>query len=194
MNLNINPELMREIMEGGVVRVGRNQIYSPRQKRMFHGMFEIKIKHANGDVEPVEIADNIVVNEGLNHILDVVLHAATQITTWYVGIFEGNYTPVSTDVGTNIATNSTESTAYTEGTRQEYVEAAPSSQSITNSASPATFSINATKTIYGAFLISNSTKGGATGTLLAAARFATSRAVVSSDQILVTYTITAADA
>lgn len=139
-------------------------------------------------------SENIVVNEGLNHILDVVLHASTQAATWYVGLFEGNYTPVATDTAANITANSTECTAYDETNRVTWVEAAASSQSITNSANKATFTINATKTIYGAFLISDNTKSGTSGTLLAASKFAASRSVVATDVLLVTYTISAASA
>ena len=54
--------------------------------------------------------------------------------------------------------------------------------------------MNASITVYGAFLVSTSTKSGTTGTLLAASRFTSARAVVSSDQLLITYTLTAADA
>jgi hypothetical protein len=50
---------------------------------------------------------------------------------------------------------------------------------------------NATKTIYGAFLISNNTKGGTSGTLFSAARFSSSKSVESTDELLLTYTFTA---
>jgi phage baseplate assembly protein gpV len=85
---------------------------------------------------------------------------------------------------------STECTAYASGTRPTYDEAASASQVTTNAASRASFVFNATKTIYGGFLISNSTKGGTTGTLFAAAQFATSKAVVSGDELLLTYAFT----
>lgn len=134
---------------------------------------------------------NLVVNEGLNSLLGVYFHGDTQITTWYIGVFEGNYTPVATVTAATITAASTESTAYDESVRQTYDEAAASSQSITNSASKATFTFNATKTIYGAFLVSVSTKSGTTGTLFSAAKFSTSKAVVDDDQLLLTYTFTA---
>lgn len=134
---------------------------------------------------------NLVVNEGLNATLNIMFNAATQITTWYVGLFEGNYTPVATVTAATIASASTETTAYTESVRQTYNEAAASSQSITNSANKATFTFNATKTIYGAFLISDSTKSGTSGTLFSAARFSSSKNVESGDQLLLTYTLTA---
>ena len=134
---------------------------------------------------------NLVVNEGLNALLDIMFHGSTQITTWYMGVFEGNYTPVATVTAATIASASTECTAYASATRPEYVEAAASSQSITNSANRASFVFNATKTIYGAFLVSTSTKSGTSGTLFSAARFSTSKSVENLDELLLTYTFTA---
>lgn len=133
---------------------------------------------------------NLVVNEGLNSILNVYFGGSTQISTWYLGIFEGNYTPVASVTAATIASAATETTAYNSATRPEYTEAAAASQSITNSANRASFVFNATKTIYGAFLISNSTKGGTTGTLFSASRFATAKSVESGDELLLTYTFT----
>lgn len=134
---------------------------------------------------------NLVTNEGLNHSNDVLLHGTTQVATWYLGLFEGNYTPVATVTAATITSASTECTAYTSSTRVEYVEAASSSQVTTNAASRASFVFNATKTIYGGFLVSSSTKSGTGGTLLAVVRFATAKAVESGDEMLLTYAHTA---
>lgn len=135
---------------------------------------------------------NLVVNEGLNALLDIMFHGTTQVATWYLAPFEGNYTPVATVTAATITAASTECTAYNEAARVEFVEAAAASQVTTNSASKATFTFNATKTIYGAFLASASAKSATTGTLFAAARFSASKAVVSGDQLLLTYSFTAA--
>jgi hypothetical protein len=134
---------------------------------------------------------NLVTNEGLNSLLDIYFNGGTQITTWYIGLFEGNYTPVATVTAATITAASTECTAYDEATRQAFDEAAAASQSITNSASKATFTFNATKTIYGAFLVSASAKSATSGTLFSAARFGSSKSVVDDDQLLLTYTFTA---
>lgn len=134
---------------------------------------------------------NLIVNEGLNHILDVQFNGGTQIGTWYIAPFEGNYTPVAGVTAATITAASTECTAYDEATRVEYNEADPASQSVTNSASKATFTFNATKTIYGAFLISAAAKSATSGVLFSAARFSASKSVVDNDQLLVTYTINA---
>lgn len=145
----------------------------------------------NGEVIDRFETPNLVVNEGLDHVLNTVFHSGTQVGTWYLGLFEGNYTPIATATAANIASASTESTAYDEAQRQEYNEAAASAQSITNSANKATFTMSATKNIYGAFLISNATKGGTSGVLFSAARFGAPKAVVDDDQLLLTYTFNA---
>lgn len=157
------------------------------------GVFELELIR-DGKVIDKWQDHNLVVNEGLNDLLQVYLGNGTQKATWYVGLFEGNYTPLATDTAANIASNATESSAYVEATRPEWVEAAASAQQITNTANKATFTINATKTIYGAFLVSSNTKGGTAGVLFAATRFASSRSVIASDQLLVTYTVQAASA
>jgi hypothetical protein len=65
---------------------------------------------------------------------------------------------------------------------------------VTNSASPAVFNINGTTTVGGAFLTSENTKGGTTGTLFSAADFGSpgDRSVVNSDTLSVTYTFSLA--
>lgn len=145
----------------------------------------------NGEIIEEFEDPNLVVNEGLNSLLNVYMYSATQITSWYIGVFEGNYTPVATVTAATITSASTESTAYTSLTRVAYTPAAASSQSITNSASRASFVFNATKTIYGAFLVSASAKSATTGTLFSAARFASSKNVESGDELLLTYAFTA---
>jgi len=134
---------------------------------------------------------NLVVNQGLNALLDIMFHGSAQISTWYLGVFEGNYTPVASVTASTIAGDSTESMAYDEASRPAFDEAAASGQSITNSASRATFTFNASKTIYGAFLISDSVKSGTAGTLFSAARFSSTKNVVAGDQLLLAYTFSA---
>jgi hypothetical protein len=87
----------------------------------------------------------------------------------------------------------TEVTAYSQATRPVATFAAASLADpsvITNSASPAVYSINGTTTVGGAFLTTDNTKGGTTGTLFSAADFASpgDRSVVSGDTLTVTYT------
>lgn len=162
----------------------------PSAKLAVGGFFHVEHFRENELIDEFN-TENLVVNEGLDHVLNTVLHAGGQITTWYLGLFEGNYTPTSALTAATVTASSTESTAYDETTRQEYVEAASSGQSVTNAASKATFTMNATKNIYGAFLVSASAKSATTGTLMSAARFSAAKAVVAADQLLLTYTFAA---
>lgn len=179
-------------MENGY-EVSKGGILMPSHKLLVGGKYHGQIIREGKVIDEWE-DDNLVVDEGLNALLDIMFHGSTPVTTWYLGLFEGNYTPVNGVTAATITAASTECTAYASATRPEYVEAAASAQSITNSASRASFVFNATKTIYGAFLVSNSTKSATSGTLFSAARFATSKSVVSSDELLLTYTFNALSA
>lgn len=151
----------------------------------------------NGEVIHEEAVPNIVVNEGLDYILDAALSGGAQTVAFYIGIFENNYTPQATNVmatfaGAGVAGEIT--TAIDEGSRPAWTEAGVTSRTITNSASPASFTANATVSSYGAFLSTNNTLGGTSGILIAASRFSAVRNLVATDVLNVTYTLTIADA
>ena len=168
-----------------------------RDGAKFRGIFEFDVYDKDGKLTNHVKSHNIVTDEGLDHILDVVLHGATQITTWYCVLFESNTTPDGSE--TYAVPVYTECTAYDEATRPAYVEAAASGQSITNSANKAVFTFNASKTIYGAALVGGgsaaTTKGNTAGggTLLCCAKFTSSQAVVDDNVGNLTYTIGSAD-
>jgi hypothetical protein len=86
----------------------------------------------------------------------------------------------------------TEVVAYSQATRPQcnFGTATTADPSvISNTASVAVFSINGTTTVGGAFLTSDNTKSGTTGTLFSAADFQSpgDRSVVSGDTLNVTY-------
>jgi len=136
--------------------------------------------------------ENKVVDEGLTYVLGNALDGSTaSITSWYIGLFKNNYTVLNTTTAANITADGGESqTDYSETGRPAWIEANVSALSITNSASPAVFTFTAVTTLlYGAFLISNATKGATTGTLLAASQFGASRTMLQNDILNVTYTV-----
>lgn len=139
-------------------------------------------------------ADNIVTNEGLNTLLGVFLNNLSQISTWYLGIFSNNYTPVSTDTAASLPGNTGENTAFTATSRAQWQPAAPASQSINNSANRASYTFNASSTIYGAFLVSSSVLNGTSGVSFSAAQFPSPKIVANLDQMLLSYTFSAASA
>jgi len=155
---------------------------------LFKGFFEVICRGSDGQVKWKEFCQNLVVNEGLNHILDVIFHADTPVDPWYVGLKLTG----SPAAGDTLPSHGgwTEATGYAED-RKEYIEAAASGQSITNAASKATFAISSTATIDGAFVAAVS--AGTGGVLMCAADFASAKGVSSGDTLEVTYAISAAD-
>lgn len=166
-------------------------VHFPKQGAIVSGLY-------THDVNGQDVRDdhNIVVTEGLNHILDVALHATTPVTTWYFALFSANVTPVNTWTAANFTANATEITSNTEGysetTRQAFVEAAASAGSTNNTASKAAFTIaTATSiTVWGAGLLSSNVKGGTTGTLLSSAKFSAARTLYNTDVFNLGYTLT----
>ena len=82
----------------------------------------------------------------------------------------------------------TESAVYSNANRVTWTAGTISAGSVDNSASPASFSINASGGLYGAFLADNNTKSGSTGNLLGGGVFAAHRDVLSGDTFNVTMT------
>jgi len=140
---------------------------------------------AQGNEKWSETKKNIIVTEGLNHILDTQFHAGTQVTTWYIGL-KGSGTPAAGDTLASHGSWS-EITDYS-GDRKEWTEGAASSGSMTN-ASSVDFSITGSATVAGAFLASTTDN---TGVLYGVVDFSSSRSVLSGDTLQVTVTVTAA--
>lgn len=137
--------------------------------------------------------ENAVVNEGLDHLLDVTLSGGTQDTTWFVGLTDGTPTVAGADTLASHA-GWGEVTAYDETNRVAFVDAGVSSQSMSNAASPATFTIDTNSTtVGGAFLAGVNT--GTSGILYAAGAFtAGDKSLDDNDTLDVTATFTAAAA
>jgi len=162
------------------------------------GLFEIKCHDKDGKLKWEAQSKNLVVNVGLQYMAGSALTSVTQITTWYLGLYGAgaSNTPAAGDTMSSHA-GWTEVVAYSNATRvaATFVTATTANPSVvTNSASPATFNINGTTTVGGAFLTSGSAKGGTAGTLFSAADFGSpgDRSVVSSDTLSVTYTFSLA--
>lgn len=131
-------------------------------------------------------APNKVPVEGLNYLLDVGLHNGSQIATWYIALFEGNYTPTNDVTAATFAQAATECTAYQGNTRLEFRESAPVGGSMSNASDLAEFTGTTDgKVVYGAALISSQGKGATTGKLVSIARFPEPKPFNAGTKILV---------
>lgn len=158
-----------------------------------HYRFEAYDKH--GNLKWAEEADNLVTNAGLDDVLDKYLKGSSYTAAWYVGLTDGTPTVAAGDTMASHA-GWTEVTAYSEATREVLTLGTVASQSVDNSASRASFSINAdSTTIGGAYLTTDNTKGGTTGTLYSVVAFtAGDKSLDNGDTLNVTVTCTMASA
>ena len=163
------------------------------------GVYHIECHDKDGNLKWQADSKNLVVNAGLRYMAGSALTSVTQITTWYLGLYGAgaSNTPAAGDTMSSHA-GWTEYTNYSNANRVTATLATATTANpsvVTNSASPAAFNINgAGGTVGGAFLTSENTKGGTTGTLFSAADFGSpgDRAVVNGDTLSVTYTFSLA--
>ena len=162
------------------------------------GVYKIQCHDAQGNLKWEAESKNLVVNVGLQDMNAKYFTGSAYTATWYIGLYGAgaSNTPAASDTMSSHA-GWTENTGYSNATRPACTFATPTTANpsvATNSASPASFTINATSTVGGAFLTSNNTVGGSTGTLFSAADFGApgDRSVASSDILNVTYTLSLA--
>ena len=148
----------------------------------FHGRFIVEAFRDDKLLWTETIDPNIVVNEGIQLIMDEGLNNGA--VSYHVGLL-GNTSPTSTSTLSTVA--ATEVTAYS-GNRPQW-NWVRTAQTASNTASTADFTINADSTvIYGGFVCDVNT--GAVGTLLAAKQFSGgSKSLDTNDQIKITYEI-----
>jgi len=162
------------------------------------GVYHVECHDKDGNLKWSADSKNLVVNVGLQYMAGSALTSVAQITTWYLGLYGAgaSNTPAAGDTMSSHA-GWTEVTTYSNANRvtASFATATTANPSVvTNTASPAVFNINGTATVGGAFLTSNNTKGGTTGTLFSAADFGSpgDRSVVNGDTLSVTYTFSLA--
>jgi hypothetical protein len=144
---------------------------------------------------------NLLTTQGKAHILNVIIGADAKIENWYVapagGLASGNGNVTYSANWTGATFNANASALTTQISNAEriaYVEAATSTGTITNAASPAVVTAAVTGVyIWGAGLLSNPSKTDASGStiLLAASKYTTSRFLAEAgDTLSITWAIT----
>ena len=142
-----------------------------------------------------DTSQNIVVNGGLDYLIDVAIGNDTQIATWFCGVVYDTPTfSATSNIGTPVGW--TEVTAYSAATRAEYkdLDNGVGSRDNNSSTSVAAYTLEASMTVGGVILVSTNVKGGTAGTLFSGVAFSGgNRAVQTDDRLEVTYTLTVAD-
>lgn len=157
--------------------------------------YRFEARDADGKLKWIEEIPNLVTTQGLNDILTKYFKGSSYTATFFVGLIDNaGFSALAVgDTAAQIGGSNgwTESVAYSESVRQTLTLGSASAGSIDNSAAVATFSINGTVTLKGAFVITNSTKAGTTGVLYGEAAFSVTRSLASGDTLTVTVTLTA---
>lgn len=154
-----------------------------------HGHFLIEHRNKAGKLIGVYRVPNGIVDVGMNHILDTEFVAGSQSSTWYIGLVDNSgFTGFSDSDTMSSHSGWSESTAYSQATRPQWTVGSASSRQVTN-ASTVDFSINASATLKGIFVVDNNTKSGTSGTLWATAAFSSTVSVSSGDTLKITYTV-----
>jgi hypothetical protein len=142
---------------------------------------------------------NTFTTEGMARLLNIMFGDVTKAAAaiFYVGIFKNNVTPA---VGDTAAAKLGAAGTYGEcqdadydsplTDKPVYTIATTATATCTNAASAASFTMNASITVYGAFLSTEKAKTATTGYLMCAKKFGTARAVIDNDVLAVTYAIT----
>ena len=155
------------------------------------GVFTVTCYDKDGHEKWVDIAPNLVVNTGLQAMNTQFFTGSAYTAAWYIGLVNGTSASTTFSGGDTLATHAgwTENSSYV-GTRKAAsfgtaTLADPSN--INNSASAASFTMNANATIAGAFLAN--VASGTTGLFFSAADFQSpgDRTVVSGDVLNITY-------
>lgn len=153
------------------------------------GMFHIQLVDEAGKIKEDFECPNGIVDVGLNHILETEFNGGTPITTWYTALVDN----ASFSAFANADTMASHAgwianEDYTEVAHPEWTAGTAASRSITNAVT-VDFSINATVTLKGIFITSQSAKATATGTLWSTAAFASNVSAVNGDTLKITYTV-----
>lgn len=181
MNNALRKELQRSL-DQEQFDVTEEGLYFPRQGIQVKGKYFDRINDGEWSCTP-----NLVVTEGLAHILNVALGSTAKPAGYYLALFSGATAPAANWTATNFPSTAVEITSTTEGytnaTRPVWTPSVASSGSISNMAATASLTIAtaATLTVTGAALLTNSTRGGTSGVLVSASKFAVARTFQNGD-------------
>lgn len=159
-------------------------VYFPRNGVNFAGEYFGRVNGGQWSKE----SDNLVVTEGLVHILNVALGSTAKPAGYFLALFSGSTAPAANWTAASFAAVANEITSQSEGytgaTRPAWtpVNASASAQ-IDNftAAASLTMATASSLNVTGAALLTTSQRGGTTGVLISASAFAVPRVFQNGD-------------
>lgn len=139
--------------------------------------------------------ENLIPTEGLAHILNVALGTTPKPASYHLALFSAAAQPAANWTAASFASTASEIVSTTEGytsaTRPTWTPANTATNSIDNMAAVAkvTMKTASSLTVQGAAMLTNSSKGGTTGALISASKYATPRVFQDGDTYEIGYRI-----
>ena len=190
MRTNLQKELAADIGRE-TFDITEEGIYFPRQSVMASGEYFDRI---NGGAWSVE--KNLMPVEGLAYMLSVTMGQTPKPAGYFLALFSGAAAPAANWTAASFAAAASEITSMTEGytspTRPAWTPpASTATASIDNMAAVAhlTMATAGTLNVTGAALLTNSTRGGTTGALISASKYAATRVFQNGDTYDVGYRV-----
>lgn len=156
-----------------------------------HGVFTFTCFDSDGNQKWVDIAPNLVVNTGLQDMNNKYFTGTTYTAAWYIGLINGSSSTTTFSGGDTLSAHPgwDENQDYVGNRKAVTFSAATLSNisNINNASSTASFTMNASANIAGAFLTNVAST--TSGLLFSAADFQSpgDRSVVNGDVLNVTY-------
>ena len=163
-------------------------VYFPRQGVLAAGEYFDRIN--GGEWQRTK---NLIQTEGLAHILNVAMGSTAKPAGYFLALFSGAAAPAANWTAASFAAAASEIVSLTEGytsaTRPAWTPTNTSTGSIDNMASVASVTIATSSqlNVTGAAMLTNSTRGGTTGVLVSATKYAAARVFQSGDTYEVGY-------
>ena len=157
-------------------------LYFPRQGVLVSGEYFDRVN--GGDWQRTR---NLIVGEGVAHILNVAFGSTAKPSGYFLALFSGAAAPASNWTAASFAAAASEIVSMTEGytspTRPAWTSANTATSAIDNLAAAASVTIATAGqlNITGAAMLTNSTRGGTTGALVSATKYAASRVFQNGD-------------
>lgn len=158
-------------------------VYFPREGVLAQGEYFDRVNRKG----PWTRNKNLIVVEGLAHILNVALGTSAKPAGYYLALFNGNTAPVPNWSAASFAAVASEIVSQTEGhtsaTRPVWTPVNTVTGSIDNLAAVASLTIATASqlNVTGAAMLTNSTRGGTTGALVSASLYAAPRVFQNGD-------------
>jgi hypothetical protein len=150
-------------------------------------------------IDHADQGKNTFTTEGMAYLLNIIFGTTSKAASaiFYVGIFKNNVTPAlgntaSACLGAAGTYGECQDADYDSPAtnKPSYTIASATTATCTNAAAAASYTMNGSLTVYGAFLSTEAAKTATSGVLMCAKKFSASRAVIADDILAVTYAIT----